>query len=210
MKPNAADRLRPRRAGWLLVALGAAAVLVLGGCGQFNDDPNTYDMAVRYSFDPGTSSPAGTSGRMYDWDVAWGTPAVQSLVIGAVIVTFSETAITGPGDINQANETDLVNDVVASLSYLELVQLSAVGADGIVSFRVPPENAGNWQLLAAGLRSSVTAFEDINESDVIWLGFTPTFLNGQVQPGQLYSLPLVLNPYCNAVNPPSGGSIVCP
>jgi hypothetical protein len=204
MKPNAADRLHPRRAGWLLVALGAAAVLVLGGCGQFNDDPNTYDMAVRYSFDPGASGTEGTSGRMATWNPGLGTPVV-SLVIGAVYITFSDTPITDVVQIDTSNQDALINDAIASLSYLELVQLAELPDPPIASFKIPPD-VGNWQLVAAGLRVPTTAIEDVDVDDVIWFGFTDTFLNGQVQPGELYSSDLVLNPWCAAPNPSS----ICP
>jgi hypothetical protein len=209
MYPKAADRPSPLRVGWLVVALGAAAVLVLGGCGQFNDNP-VSGVALRYSFDAGGgASTAGTSGRMYTWPPELGEP-IETLIIGAVIITFQDSPLTAVGEVTGANQELLMDDAVRSLNYLDMVQLSSLPeSDPIASFQIPAANVGNWQLAAVGLRNRRERPEDILDSDAIWYGFIGTFLNqtGGLAPGQLVDTPLVLNPWC-AVNgnpfPPSG------
>jgi hypothetical protein len=207
MKPHA-DRPYPLHGGFFRVALCAAALLVLaGGCGQFNDDPNPAGMGVRYQFNGGGANPASVDGSSTPQAIigpVGGTP-VFTVVVGAIVVT---PLGTGPGgaytqtdalNLTDAQREQLEQDAIQSAVYMELVQLPS--AEDSVEFRIPPSGAGNWQLIGVGLRNPRLALEEIQNIDPIWYGFIGEFLNGKVVPGQVYPTPLALDPWCGPQNP---------
>lgn len=217
MKRQAADRLKPRPMGSWVVALCAAAVLVLaGGCGQFNDNPSEGGMSVRYEFaQPAATN--GTSTRAIAWDPTLGGEAVLSLVVGAIVITehlghgpdgaYDETNVDTLSDAQRQSIEDAAKQ---SLQYLEVVGLPT--DSNSVDFKIPPKNAGTWQLVAIGLRHAVKTLDEVQDDSPIWYGFIGEFLNGKVNPGEEYPVPLVLHPWCapaNANPPAPTGTAPC-
>lgn len=196
MKPIAADRPHPRHAGWFLVALVAAAMLVLAGCG------GTYEsgLHVTYGFDgDGTSSTAGTSERLYTWNPTWGEE-IKTIVIGPIFVSAG-SPYDAAANITLADQEQLLDDALASLQYLELVQMSEISdTNPTISFAVPATPVDdNWQLAAVGLRNTRTQIGDVTDRDIIWMGFIAEFLNTFVVDGDLvFSGTLTLEPWCAA------------
>lgn len=212
MKPHAA-RPHSLRRGMLLVALGAAALLVLaGGCGDLNDNPNPAGLSVMYQFggssvlsasadrsQPAAVSPAVASPSGY-------SPQVQSLVVGAIVITHPSGS--GPNgaftsaDVGTLSETEsnyLEDDATQSVQFLSIVQLPT--ASNTVEFRIPPPAAGSWQLIAVGTRNRLETLDDIADNSPIWYGFIGEFLNGKVLPGGTVEDPLVLEPACDVIDP---------
>lgn len=223
MRPHA-DRPNLLHSGFLRVVLCAAAVLMLaGGCGQFNDNPNNSGLTVQFGFNDG-AAPASADGSSTPLAIvgpSQGAP-VFTVVVGAIVVTplGSGTPAECGGvvggcytsadtdNLTDAQREQLEQDAKQSALYMELVQLPT--AEDTVEFRIPPKEAGLWQLIAVGLRTPRYALEDITDIDPIWYGFTGEYLNGKVVPGQIYPKPLDLNPWCAPGNPNPPGSPPCP
>ncbi|HKI99127.1 MAG TPA: hypothetical protein VKB51_11685 [bacterium] len=204
-----ADRIHPRHAGTLLVALLAAAVLLLAGCGQ---DPSGGGVSVNVQFS-GSSAPAGTSSTMATTpltDPYPGTSAsVQMIALGAIVI--SVPAGTGPGgafisaDANNGTidatvQQQLQDDAEQSVQFITLVTLP--NDSDVVHFVIPPDGAGNWQLVAIGLNRHVDDLASIQSTDPNWFGFIGQFLNGVVEPGGSAGT-LTLMPWCAA----QGGTV---
>lgn len=198
MKSQAADRPQPRCRGWLLPALCAAALLVLaGGCGEFNDNPNPGGLTVAYEFSTGsgTSSPQLISALP-----CVGCEPVPTVVLGAIVITHER--VPGAGiqpyssvdQVTDTNENLLRDDAEQSALYLTPTQLPSVAET--VDFGIPPAGSGPWQLVGVGLRNRRQAIADIEDGDVTWFGFIGQFLNGQVAPNQTLEGTLTLNPWC--------------
>jgi len=220
MKRNAADRLNPLHKGTLLVALCAATLLVLaGGCGQFNDNPNQAGMSFTMSFKGADAS--GTSSTM-SWNTSTlGTIPVKSVIVGAIVIRHnngncaagvSVCPYTSVTQVNDTNRDALQNDAEQSVNFLEINPISD-GNDTEVEFPIPPNAAGPWQLVGIGLKNDLSAagIAQVTSLDPIWYGFVGAFLNDSVVPGELYPVPLILEPWCATPNggPLADGSPPC-
>ena len=190
----------------------AALLLVLGGCGGLNDDPAGGGLSVRYGFsDLGNGSKAQASSATAE-PQAITSPAgeeVLSIVIGAIVITHEKVVGNGieaydATDIS-AGITDrqrdlLESDLEQSIVFMDIVQLPTT--DDSVSFPIPPDNAGQWQLVAVGMRHRILALSEIQSDSPIYYGFIGQFLNGQVTPGEEISQVLDLDPACGTTFEP--------
>jgi hypothetical protein len=205
-----ADRPSVLHKGTLLVALCAAALLVLaGGCGQYNDSPNTAGLTVTYQFDNAGAAPAAATSTPQDITFTGPGEPVVTVVVGAIVITHpdgsgADGAFTHDdvANLTDAQRQDLQDDAEQSVQYLSIVQLPS--SDDTVEFTIPPANAGNWQIVAVGLRNVRDHVGDIVSTDPIWYGFTDTYMNGLVHPGDTIDTPIQLAPGCNLDAPPTG------
>ena len=181
--------------GTVRAALIAAALLALtAGCGQFNDDPFNGGFIVRLGFDESAqqSATAGAGAVTPQGVTAPAGSGIVTLVVGPIVITHVKSTSVGGGieayvfaDIVLINDTDRENleqDALQSVQFLEIVQLPH--PSDTVEFEIPPDNAGPWQLIAVGLQVRRETLEAITDTDPIWYGFTPEFLNDNVRRGQ--------------------------
>ena len=200
----------------LLLLAVSALLLVLGGCGGLNDDPAGGGLTVRYGFsDSGDGSSAQASSATIEpltLTLPPGDEEVLSIVIGAIVITHIKDGASEitPYDLSDVSLTDGISererilleaDLEQSIVFMEIIQLPT--AEDTVSFPIPPDNAGDWQLLAIGLRHRIEALSDIKSNSPIYYGFIGKFLNGKVTPGEKISDDLKLEPGCALSDPPS-------
>ena len=205
----------PRKISLLLLLAVSALLFVLGGCGGLNDDPADGGLTVRFGFsDSGGASSAEASSATVEPQATAQPQAIVSpkgdvltVVIGAIVITHIKdiaSVITAYNalDIATISERErelLESDLEQSVVYLEIVQLPT--AEDTVSFPIPPDNAGEWQLLAVGMRHRIEALDEIENNSPIYYGFIGEFLNGQVSPGQELSQTLTLTAACGIADP---------
>lgn len=135
-------------------------------------------------------------------------PTVETLIVGPIIITHRNTPYTGAGDVTQTAWDLIQDDAISSSRFLEVVSLPSNG--NTISFRIPHDSSGNWQLAAVGLKYKMDRLSDIAGlySDApIWFGFIGTFLNGKVSPGD--TLTLTMEPVCD-VSLPNRPADLCP
>ena len=200
----------------LLLLAVPALLLVLGGCGGLNDDPADGGLSVRFGFsDSGGASSAEASPATAEPQVTAEPQAIVSpkgdvltVVIGAIVITQEKnpgngieaytTADVATG-IEETQREALESDLEQSITFLEIVQLPT--SEDTVSFPIPPDNAGKWQLLAVGMRHRIEALDEIENNSPIYYGFIGQFLNGQVTAGQEVSQSLQLIAACGIDDP---------
>ena len=213
---------RARKISLLLPLAVSALLLVLGGCGGLNDDPAGGGLSVRYGFsgsDDGSSAQASSATiepQAIEPQAIESPPLyeeVLTIVIGAIVITHEKTEgngiepyaaedITEGTGITDRQRELLEADLEQSIVFMEIVQLPTT--DDFVSFPIPPDNAGQWQLLAVGMRRRIEALSDIVSDSSIFYGFIDEFLNGKVTPGEELSLFLKLLPACGSRYEPKG------
>ena len=199
----------------LLLLAVSALLLVLGGCGGLNDDPAGGGLTVRYGFsDSGDGSSSQASSATLEPLTLILPPEdeeVLTIVIGAIVITHEKVSGNGieaytiddvAAGIGESQEELLKSDLEQSIVFMEIVQLPT--DDDFVEFRIPPDNAGQWQLLAVGMRHRIEALSDIQSDSPIYYGFIDEFFNGKVTPGQKLSEVLTLIPTCGTANQPEG------
>lgn len=210
--------LPDRRTPWLALGAVLLALTLLAGCGQLNDDP-AQGVTVQMALDtPATATSAAQP-------MVAGPPAsctttecqeVKTIVLGAVVITHRDTPYTSEDEVTNAAEDAIEDDLINSVVYFDVVQVDGVNEP--VSFLIPPDTAGNWLLIAVGLRDRVTTLgevDDLPPGSPIYFGFTfggpdgvprtgdigggavpgATFLNGLVEPGD--TLTMRLQPACS-------------
>lgn len=198
----------------LLLLSVAALLLVLGGCGGLNDNPAGGGLSVRYRFsDSGDDSTAKASSATAEPQAITSDPLyedVLSLVIGAIVITHEKVVGNGIEAYNALdipNITDrqkdlLESDLEQSIVFMEIIQIPSPSDSA--EFPIPPDNAGQWQLLAVGMRHHIEALSEIQSDSPIFYGFIDEFLNGKVTPGEEISQVLNLDPACGSTNQPTG------
>lgn len=213
MKRNI-GRPGPRFKGMLLAGLFAAASLVLlGGCGQFNDNPASPSLSATVSFAGQNQTTATSGSTTCDVDTicspttADGGP-VQMIIIGPIVITAGHNNGSGPdgawtsadatSNISDQDRTNLVDDATQSAQYVALITLPN---PDVVKFVIPPDGAGNWQLGAVGLNTYEPDLASVQDSSVSWFGFIGHFLNGEIQPGGTLTETLTLQPWCTPNGP---------
>lgn len=202
-------RPNPRFKGALLAGLFAAALLVLlGGCGQFNDNPAGTSLTATVNF-AGVNQPLATSTSSCAADtlcsptVPDGGP-VNAILIGPIVIGAGHNNGSGvdgawtANDVNNITDTDkqnLIDDAEQSAQYVALVTLPN---SSTVQFVIPPDGAGNWQLVAAGINVDMAgkAVADVKAENLTWFGFIDHFLNNEIQPGGTLTETLTMQPYC--------------
>ncbi len=132
-----------------------------------------------------------------------------TIIIGAIVITHEK--VVGEGiqpytstDISSIDDRqrDLLEaDAEQSVNFLEIVQLPT--ADDVVSFPIPPGNAGKWQLFGVGMRHRIENLGEIQDDSPIYYGFIGEFLNNKVSPGDTIGATLTLKPACNTTYQPS-------
>lgn len=183
-------------------ALQVAALALLAGmiafsvvsCGELNDNPAPDGIIARVTL-PGSDS-TGAMGLSSPPN----SEPIISMVVGALVITYRDTPVEDVDAIDAEEQQNLEDDALQSAKYLEVFDLPT--DDDVVSFRIPPDEAGNWQLIGVGVRVDIDTLADLGDEDdpAIWYGFSTDFLNDQVEPGD--EVPLVLQPACSIDNPP--------
>lgn len=186
------------------LALAALVSLLLVGCGDLNDNPYQGGLSVQVDFS-NMPQPAPSNGGMEEQSITFtGTgEEVLSVVLGAIVITHTATPYSNVTVATLLDETQrelLETDAEQSVQYLEIIQLPY--PEDSVSFPIPPETAGNWQLVAVGMRHSIATLGEIENNSPIWYGFIDQFLNGVAQPGQVLDKTLTLVPGCLLDDPP--------
>lgn len=210
--------------GTLLAGLLAVALAVLlGGCGQFNDNPASTNLSATVSFaGANQTTAASSSGCATDTlcspDTADGGP-VKMIIIGPIVIAAGHNKGSGTdgawtsADIDNISETDrqnLIDDAKQSAQYVSLITLPNPDT---VQFVIPPDGAGNWQLVAVGLNAYEPDLASVQQTEISWFGFIDHFLNGEIQPGGTLSETLTLQPYCvpnGPINSTDSPNTSCP
>ena len=176
-----------------LALLAGMIAFTVAGCGELNDNPAPEGI-IAHVILPGSGS-SGAKGLSSPDN----SEPIISMVVGALVITYRDTPIKDASEIDAEEQELLEDDAFQSAKYLEVFDLPS---GDVVSFRIPPDEAGNWQLVGLGTRVDIDTLAELGDTDdpIIWYGFSTTFLNGEVNPGD--EVPLTLGPACSIDNPP--------
>lgn len=186
------------------LAVAAAALLLgaLAGCG--NDNPADSGGTMSVDLRPLVSQMNGGGGfttMATGVDDSPATTKVESLIIGAVVITFTNTPLTSDTQITDDTENQLADDIINSINYFSIVDLPT-SAD-FVEFKVPPPGAGKWQVAAVGTRRKIVTFQDLDDENVgIYYGFTPQFYTTSGSSGP--DVTIEMKRACFIDDPPKG------
>ncbi len=201
------------KAAFLPAALLVVIPLMMAGCGE---PYPASGLTVTVNFDElpqlQSSGEGGFSTQAITGPTDPNTASVLSVVVGAIVISrstpYTNLDLTpGAGGFTSAEQEALETDAKNSVEFISIIQLPY--PSNTVSFKIPPKNAGNWQVAAVGLRKDIGALDEI-ENSTIWYGFTDTFMNDVVGTGSVVDLTMV--PWCtdNDYPPdPIGGLGVC-
>ena len=188
----------------VLLAASALTLLVVG-CANLNEDPgnsSTMDADIsglqqQLGF---SESYAADGTRIVSPPVSDAMEVVETLVVGAVVVNEQSTVYTQQS-LTTEGQNRLETDVLNSANYFTVIDLPTTAET--VEFNLPPEVAGDWQVMAAALRVNIDVLADIeNQSDSIThYGFSDTFVD---QDTALNGVSLVMRRACLGGDPPSG------
>ncbi len=176
-------------------AISIAIYLILftlvPGCGEFNDNPRETKMKLTvdiselkkqfgYSSDSDNEDSLGKEFREIsgpgDSDA---TSAVESLVIGAVVITRKDEdgnpyAYNTDEALTDEDMEDIEDDVLNSAAYIDFVNLPTT--ENTIEFLVPPPSAENWQVAAIGVDFKMDYLGQLDETDhddaIMYYGFT--------------------------------------
>lgn len=186
------------------LALAAMALMLsaLAGCG--NDNPADSGGAMTVDI-RGITQQVGAGGGFSTMDTGVeDSPAetkVESLVIGAVVITFTNTPLTSDTQITDDIENKLADDIINSINYFTIVDLPT--SKDFVEFKVPPPGAGKWQVAAVGTRKKIVTFQDLDDDNVgIYYGFTPQFFTTSGSSGP--DVTIEMKRACFIDDPPKG------
>jgi hypothetical protein len=189
----------------MLAALLLAGVLGLAGCGAFSND-NPSDSGGTITVDlrelAGTMSDGGGHSTLVAGPGSSdATTDVKSIIIGAVVITFTSDPLTADDEISGSVEDDLANDVINSINYFSIVDLPT--SEDFVEFKVPPPGSGNWQVAAIGTRVPITTYQDLDDESVgIYYGFSDKFYQTSGSSGP--DVEFEMKRACYIDNPPKG------
>ena len=200
--------MRSVRTGLTLAAVAALAVVAAGGCGELSNDSSPRNITVIVGFGDGGGNPLLGDALVQPPDTG---ETIKSIAVGAIVISRA-TPYDSADDVTEADSEQLVEDAIQSAAFITIEDLPFAG--DTISFLIPPDTAGNWQLVAVGSRIDIDVLDDFQGEDEldraapIWYGFTPgpDFQNEQIEPGD--TITLTLEPGCLLENPPTGG--VCP
>ena len=193
--------MRSVRIGLTLAAVATLAMVAAAGCGEFTNDSPARNITVIVGF----GASGGGSGPLLDGAIVSpsGEPVV-SIAVGAIVIS-RPTPFTGADDVTEADSTQLTDDAIQSAAFIAIQGLPFDGDS--ISFLIPPDTAGNWQLVGVGSRIDIDVLDDFEGTDEfgrgapIWYGFTPGFQNGLIEPGD--TVTLTLEPGCALNDPPT-------
>jgi hypothetical protein len=201
-----------------LWALGAVAALALlagcnGGTPHSGDGMISVDLAPIIQQMGGGSDKSSASANRVSPEAISGpgttasTTDVLTLIVGAIIVDFTDTPLGPNTSLDTTTRNNIKNDAIDSIKFISLVQLPT-GSDTI-SFLVPPAGSKHWQVIVAGTRDSVTTLDSIADDSVIWYGFNtdtsnnPFFLTSSTLGNQTINVTLTRACIANS-KPPLG------
>lgn len=201
--------MRSVRTGLTLAAVAALAVVAAGGCGELSNDSSPRNITVIVGFGDGGGNPLLGDALVQP---PGSGETIESIAVGAIVITVRETPYDSADDVDEAASERLVDDAIQSAAFITIEDLPFAG--DTISFLIPPDTAGNWQLVAVGSRIDIDVLDDFQGEDElgrsapIWYGFTPgpDFQNEQIEPGD--TITLTIEPGCELAEPPTGG--VCP
>ncbi len=199
--------MRSVRTGLTLTAVATLAMVAAGGCGELSNDSPAKNITVIVGF----GASGGGSVPLLDGAIVppSGEPVV-SIAVGAIVISRA-TPYDSADDVTEAESEQLVEDAIQSAAFITIEDLPFAG--DAISFLIPPDTAGNWQLVAVGSRIDIDVLQDFEGTDdldraaPIWYGFTPgpDFQNEQIEPGD--TITLTLQPGCVLLDPPTGDDI---
>jgi hypothetical protein len=187
----------------LLALLALVAALGLSGCSNDNprEDGGTITVDIRGIKQQLGGGSGGFSTSTTGPGDSPATTDVKSLIIGAVVITFTDTPLTSDTNIDSGLEDKLADDVINSINYFSIVDLPT--SDDFVEFKVPPPGADHWQVAAIGTRNKIAVFEDLSDESVaIYYGFTPQFYNTSGDSGP--TVDIEMKRACFIDDPPAG------
>jgi len=204
-----------------VISIGIYLILftLLPGCEGFNDNPRetkmklTVDISeLKKQFGYSSDSDNGDSlGKEFRGISGLGetdaTSAVESLVIGAIVITARDTPYTTDEALTDEDMEDIENDVLNSAAYIGFVILPT--SDDTIEFLVPPPSAGNWQVAAIGVNFKMDYLEELDETEhddaVMYYGFTPIFYKyDDIEEDTVFSLTMKRNCLANEEIHPNG------
>ncbi len=171
-----------------MIGIVFTAGLIVLGCKQFNDDPaersDTITVDVQKiqnqlgytKADAVKSQNSGSSNISPPTDTD-ASNAVRSILIGAMVVTSRSTPYTSTTALTEAEVENMEDDLLNSVNYFKMINLPTTST--YLTFDVPPETAGNWQVVAVGLDFDISVFDDLSKEEhdgaVIYAGFVERF-----------------------------------
>jgi len=201
-----------------LTAAGLAAMLGLAGCGGSGSGMERGKVQVDLrpvisqlnDRSPAIASASDSSPA--DITVPGASPttdAVLSLVVGALVIDFTDTPLGPDSSITKAVQDQITDAVKNSIKYIKVVSLPV--ADAFITFDLPPPAAKHWEVFVVGTRDKINVLEDISDNSPIYFGFNtdasgkPYFLTAATYPTDPnFALNVVMARACIANTPPLG------
>lgn len=162
--------------------LVAVAVLVtalgFSACQALNDQPGKVGKAKvniedlqRQMGQPGVNGTRLNSPGNSD-----ASELVETLLVGAVVVHGRDTPYSNDEAITSDVEDALKEDVQNSANFFAIIDLPTTAET--VEFELPPPTAGQWQVMAGGLRVDIDLLGELegNDDAFIYYGFSEDFL----------------------------------
>jgi len=204
-----------------VISIGIYLILftLLPGCGEFNDNPRetkmklTVDISeLKKQFEYSSDSDNGDSLEKEFRGISGlgetdATSAVESLVIGAIVITARDTPYTTDEALTDEDMEDIEDDVLNSAAYIDFVNLPT--SDDTIEFFVPPPSAENWQVAAIGVNFKMDYLEELDETEhddaVMYYGFTPIFYkHDDIEEDTILLIEMKRNCLANEIVHPNG------
>jgi len=155
-------------------ALAILSLLALAACDGNSNPPDRptlrVDLASIKQQLGGGAGGGALSTRGIGQSGSPATTQVYSLVVGAVVITFTDQALASDTTLSDTLTDALEEDVKNSIVYFKIVDLPT--AEDFVEFNLPPEAAGFWQVAAIATRAPISTFDDLSQDSIgVYYGF---------------------------------------
>jgi len=129
---------------------------------------------------------------------------VKAILVGALAVISRDTPYTSSVTINDQVAQGFEDDLANSVNYFAITPLPSDLP--YLEFKVPPPSAGNWQVVAVGLRTQPATIGELGDTahkdTSIYYGFTESFSTYDSVGTDAFSL--TLHRSCLSNQPPQG------
>ncbi len=186
------------RSGFYSVGLGIVifASLLFTSCKEMNDDPADKKASLNLNLkniqhqlgytDQQIASSRGVSSALTQPGDSPATSTVNVLIIGSITVNgLDGRRGNNPYSIFEPLTSDLKDDLEADLTnsanFIETIILPT--SSETVEFKLPPEGAGNWQVVAAAVNFSSLSgntpptLQEAAEEDILYAGYSSNMYN---------------------------------
>jgi len=172
----------PKFGSLKLLGLGILMLILAVSCKQFNDDPAEPEQKIRmnvgklqqqvgYSSQVTIQAPEESSAS---------TP-VKGMILGAMVVTSRETPYSTEVALNDEIKKNMEDELTNSIEFLGIIKLP--NAEQFLEFKVPPETAGKWQIIAVGVDFAIETLDELGEDEhenaLIYVGFSKNFYKAE-------------------------------